>query len=132
MRYLADTNILAELARPRPDPGVQTWADGVPALFISVITLEEIVFGLARRPNPRVQAWFEDFLADFCELLPVSTSIAAQAGGLRGQLAKHGRVRSQADMLIVATAIEHQLMLVTRNVRDFEDCGAQILNPFTS
>ncbi|MEQ9484212.1 MAG: hypothetical protein RIG27_18290 [Coleofasciculus sp. F4-SAH-05] len=50
---------------------------------------------------------------------------------MRGQLRTQGKPRSQADMLIAATAQVHQLTLVTRNIRDFEDCGILTLNPFT-
>jgi toxin FitB len=55
-----------------------------------------------------------------------------RAGALRGQLAARGLVRHQADMLIAATAQAHQLTLVPRNIRDFEDCGIGLLNPFSN
>ncbi|MCP4697430.1 MAG: type II toxin-antitoxin system VapC family toxin [Gammaproteobacteria bacterium] len=130
MKHLADTNILSELARRQPDPGVQAWADSLPALFLSAVAVDEIVFGLAKKPNLRVQHWFEGFLAEFCEVLPVDEAIARHAGELRGQFAGRGIARTQADMLIAATALVHHLILVTRNVDDFEDCGVQVLNPF--
>jgi predicted nucleic acid-binding protein len=50
---------------------------------------------------------------------------------MRGKLRNQGKTRSQADMLIAATAQIHQLTLVTRNIRDFEDCDILLLNPFT-
>ena len=55
----------------------------------------------------------------------------SNAGVLRGQLGRRGRPRAQADMLIAATAALHGLTLATRNVRDFEDCGVAVVNPFT-
>ena len=128
---LVDTNVLSELARPEPHPGVVRWADrvGLP-VHLSVVTLEEIHFGLGSRPNPRIAAWFETFLSKDCEILPITAAIARQAGALRGQLRADGQQRTQADMLIAATAQAHQLSLVTRNLRDFEGCGIPLLNPF--
>lgn len=130
---LVDTNVLGELARPEPDPGVLRWAAGVALpISISVVTLEEVHFGLAWRPNPRVEAWFARFLAEDCEVLPITGEIARRAGQLRGRFRAEGRQRTQADMLIVATAQAHQVSLVTRNVRDFEGCGIALLDPFAT
>lgn len=130
---LVDTNVLSELARPQPAPAVQRWAAAVPLpIRVSGVTLEEIHYGLTRRPNPRIQAWFETFFADGCEVLPVSEAIARRAGELRGRLRAEGQQRTQADMLIAATAQAHQLPLVTRNVGNFEGCGIALLDPFAS
>lgn len=131
MRYLCDTNILSELARPRPNPGVLRWATSVARVSLSAITLEEIQFGLAWHPNPRVIAWFESFLSDHCELVPVTAEVARVSGHLRGQLRADGKSRTQADMLIAATASVFGLTMVTRNARDFEGCGIALLNPFS-
>ncbi len=70
--FLVDTNILSELARPRPDDRVVAWARTVVKVSLSVITLEEIQFGLAWKPNTRVQAWFDTFLREHCEIGPAS------------------------------------------------------------
>jgi len=128
---LCDTNILSELARPRPNQGVIEWAANVSNICLSTITVDEIYFGLTRRPNARILQWFETFLANDCEVLPVTTEIAQSAGELRGQLSLKGQVRSQADMLIAATALVHKLRLVTRNERDFKDCNLVVINPFS-
>jgi predicted nucleic acid-binding protein len=130
MSILVDTNILSELARPRPDPRVIAWAGGLPTVMLSVVTVEEVFFGLSAKPSPRIQRWFEDFLDSDCRVLEVTTPIARHAGVLRGQLTKRGRPRAQADMLIAATAALHGLTLATRNERDFEDCGVTVVNPF--
>jgi predicted nucleic acid-binding protein len=128
--YLCDTNVLSELARPQPNAGVAAWAQNVSAVTVSVITVEEIAYGLAWKPNLRILGWFQDFLEHYSEVLPVTADIAARAGRLRGTLQGQGRPRTQADMLIAATAQFHGLTLVTRNARDFEDCGVALLDPF--
>src|SRR5262249_24096828 len=128
--YLVNTNVLSELARPRPNDRVVAWARTVAHVSLSVITLEEVQFGLAWRPNARIQAWFDAFVRDHCEIRPVPAETAATAGALRGRLAAQGAARSQADMLIAATAQIERLTLVTRNVRDFAECPIAILDPF--
>ena len=107
------------------------WARTVPLpLSISVITLEEIHYGLSWRPNVAIQAWFETFLEQSCDVLPITTAIAARAGQLRGGFRLAGRQRTQADMLIAATAQAYQLALATRNARDFEGRGIPLVDPF--
>jgi predicted nucleic acid-binding protein len=114
-----------------PNPGVIQWASTVSKISVSVVTLEEVLFGLAFRPNVRIRAWFDSFLEMYCHVLPVTREIAKASGQLRGSLRAGGEARTQADMLIAATAQHHQLVLVTRNVRDFEGCGIPVLNPFS-
>lgn len=127
---LVDTNVLGELSRKDPDPGVTEWARTVSLpLSISAVTVEEIHYGLSWRPNPEIRAWFERFLEEGCIVLPVTAAIAERAGELRGTFRTRGEQRTQADMLIAATAQVHQLRLVTRNSRDFEGCGISIVDP---
>lgn len=128
--FLCDTNVLSELARRRPNAGVTEWSQDVSSIAISVITVEEIAYGLAWKPNPRIIGWFQGFLLGHAEVLPITAEIAGRSGRLRGTLQGRGRTRTQADMLIAATAHFHGLTLVTRNARDFEDCGLSILDPF--
>ncbi len=130
MTFLCDTNVLSELARPSPNPGVLAWAEDVRVVSISTITIDEVVFGLTLRPNARVLAWFEDFVARSCQVLDVTPTIARTAGAMRARLAGRGQVRTQADMLIASSAAVHGLTLVTRNVKDFTGCGIDLLNPF--
>ena len=72
MTFLVDTNVVSELCRPAPNPGVLAWAEPVSLVALSVVTVEEIFFGLAWKPNQRIQSWFESFLASSCEILPVT------------------------------------------------------------
>src|SRR5262245_44208394 len=104
MSWLVDTNVLSELVRPRPNAAVVAWADGIERISVSTITFEEIMFGLAWKPNPRICQWFSQFFAEACDVLPVTAAIAERAGVMRGQLRAAGHTRSQADMLIAATA----------------------------
>jgi predicted nucleic acid-binding protein len=86
--------------------------------------------GLALRRNDKVQRWLEQFNEHRCSVLDVSIAIARHAGTLRGQHAARGRVRSQADMVIAATAAQHGLTIATRNECDFDDCGVLVEKPF--
>jgi toxin FitB len=130
MSVLIDTNVLSELARPSPNTHVVRWAQGLEGLAISVVTLDEVFFGLTIKPNVRVHGWFEAFVELHCHVLDVTAPIARQAGILRGQLSLRGRPRTQADMLIAATAAQHGLTLATRNQRNFEGCGIALVDPF--
>jgi len=127
---LVDTNVLTELVRPDPDPGVVAWSADARQVAISVVTLEEIRFGLTWRPNDRVEAAIIGLIEQHCEVMPVTEEIATLAGQMRGELRRRGATRTQADMLIAATARRLRMALVTRNVRDFADLGIALLNPF--
>jgi len=127
---IVDTNVLSELTKKAPDPGVLEWAQQITKVAVSVATVEEVYFGLSWKPNPRILRWFEEFLENHAEILPVTAGIAKRAGEIRGQLQARGQTRTTWDMVIAMTAQEHHLMVVTRNVDHFEGCGVPILNPF--
>jgi len=127
---LADTNVISEFVKKTPHPQVMQWLKAVHALTVSVVTLEEAHFGLAWQPDTRKLALFNALVDSLHAVHPITPSIAQRAGVLRGQFQAQGLVRSAPDMLIAATAIEHQLVLATRNVRDFTGCGVQVVNPF--
>jgi predicted nucleic acid-binding protein len=127
---LADTNVISEFVKKTPESRVMRWLQSVQLLAISVVTLEEAHFGLAWQPNTRKLALFNALVERLHAVYPITPSIAQRAGVLRGQFQAQGIIRSAPDMLIAATAIEHQLVLATRNVRDFMGCGVQVVNPF--
>ncbi len=129
MQYLVDTNIISEMAKPAPDPGVLEWARDIQSCAISAVTVEEIFYGISWKPNDRVRSWVEAFLQNHAEIVPVSGPIARRAGMLRGQLQARGISRTQADIFIAATAAELGLTVVTHNARDFEGCGVAVLDP---
>ncbi len=130
MSFLFDTNVLSELARPQPQPSVLSFTSGLSQIALSAITVDEVFYGLTAKPNLRIRAWFEMFIASHCFVLPVTEAIAKQAGEMRGKLQTEGQPRTQADMLIAATAKTHQLTLVTRNIKDFQGCDLLLLDPF--
>lgn len=139
MRYLLDTNILSELVRPQPDPGVVNWvlAHADPLYHLSVVSLSELQFGISRLPpgqrRDRMQAWLAHDLsqrfADRC--LGVDEAVALRCGQLRADRQTRGAPLHVADGLIAATAAIHDLVLVTRNIRDFVGLDLQLLNPFS-
>ena len=127
---LADTNVISEFVKRTPDAQVMRWLQSVDLLAISAVTLEEANFGLAWQPNTRKLALFNALVQRLHAVYPITAAIAQRCGVLRGQFQAQGVTRSVPDMLIAATAIEHQLVLATRNVRDFMGCGVQVINPF--
>jgi toxin FitB len=128
--YLADTNVLSELVKKSPDAHVMQWVQSAPLIAISAVTIEEAHFGLAWQPNARKLSLFNAVVQNLHTVYPITESIAQRAGILRGQFQAQGITRSPPDMLIAATAQEHQLIIATRNVRDFVGCGVQVVNPF--
>jgi predicted nucleic acid-binding protein len=136
--FLLDTNIPSELTRDRPEFRVVQWLEGQPAenLFLSAITIGEIRKGLVLLPAGRRRAeldnWFRaDLLIWFRDrILPVTHAVADRWGTLDGERQLRGQALNTADGMIAATAIEHNLTLVTRNVRDFDNLGVAIFNPW--
>jgi toxin FitB len=136
--FLLDTNIPSELTRPQSNPQVEKWLDDADdeQLFFSVVSLGEIFKGITILPESKrrqqLQQWLEQTLRPWFEgrILPVSEPIAERWGILAGQCQLRGRPLQVADGLIAATALEHGLTVVTHNVRDFEDLGVTILDPW--
>ena len=82
MTPLCDTNIISELCKSQPDPGVAAWSADVTTIAISVITLEEIIYGLSAKPNARIQSWFQElFLKAYCQVLPITLEDGSMRGG---------------------------------------------------
>ena len=135
MSYLIDTNVLSELRRKQPDPQVVAWMQARPrqSLYLSVLTLGEIRKGLERVEDAaRKQAlldWLEVELSNYFvgRLLAVDAHTADRWGRL---LAQAGRPLPAIDALLAATALQHDLTLVTRNTRDFLGLGVRLVNPW--
>ena len=135
--FLLDTNIPSELIRTRPDPRVENWvyAKDEQSLHLSVVSIGELRRGLvilsASKRRTELERWFEnDLLPRFHgRILVVTHSIADRWGVLDGQCQLKGTPLKTADGMIAATAIEHDLTIVTRNVRDFAGLGVEVFNP---
>ena len=128
--YLLDTNIVSEFIKKSPDQHVMTWLQNVRLLAVSAITVEEANYGLAWQPNPARLALINGIFEQLHAVYPITEAIAKRAGILRGQFQAQGITRTAPDTLIAATAQEHQLVLATRNTRDFLGCAVQLVNPF--
>ncbi len=131
--YLLDTNVISELARKKPNPSVLEFFESLDEITISVITVEEIEFGIERLPQAQrknLWRWWSALLSLPPNVLEIDDKIAKLAGNLRAKQEAKGKSRTQADMLIAATAISNGLILVTRNTKDFSDSGVSVLNPF--
>ncbi|TCT06345.1 type II toxin-antitoxin system VapC family toxin [Paralcaligenes ureilyticus] len=135
MSYLLDTNVLSELRRKAPNPAVLQWFTHRPAstLYLSVLTLGEIRKGVeAISKVDRRQLlvdWLETELSAFFigRILSVDVAVADRWGRL---VAAAGRPLPAIDSLLAATALEHDLVLVTRNTKDFESLGVSLINPW--
>jgi len=132
--YLLDTDVISELRRRRRNRNVVAWISDVSAadLFLSVVTIGEIELGIARQRvrNPSfakdLADWLEVTLRAYEErILPLTVGIARRWGRLAAQLGN-----KQLDLAIAATALEHGLTVVTRNISDFEPTGVTVLDPF--
>jgi len=137
--YLLDTNFVSEWVKPRPDPGVVTWLTTVDeeALYLSVATLAELRYGVARLASSgrrsRLDRWLREELSErFAgRILPVNERIALAWGEVRAERDKSGRPISAMDALIAGTALVHGLTLVTRNRGDFDGSVSELLDPWT-
>jgi predicted nucleic acid-binding protein len=136
--YLLDTCVLSELRKPTPDPNVTAWIQQVDEshLYLSVIVLGEIQKGIAKLDDSKkkqaLQLWLEQNLqARFAgRILPIDSSVALEWGLLQGLAARSGNPMPVIDSLIGATAICHNLTLVTRNTADFERLPVKLVNPW--
>ena len=135
MRYLLDTSVISEVGKGKQsDPNVATWYDSMQpeSLCISALVIGEIRAGVEKLRDRQAEraAAFErrlvlviDLYAD--RIIGIDRRIAEQWGRLNAR-----RRRPAVDGLIAATALAHGMVVVTRNVRDFAETGAEILNPF--
>ena len=136
--FLLDTNVLSEFSRTgEPDQHVDIWLKTTAdeSLFASVLTFAEIRRGIELLPSGKRRAqleqWQEEVIASFeTRLLPVTKAIADRWAVLSAQAQRRGTPLTNIDGLIAATALQHDLMLATRNVKDFAGLGVSILNPW--
>jgi predicted nucleic acid-binding protein len=138
VRLLLDTNVLSEVTRPVPEARVLEWLDRLDEdrAFISVISIAEIRRGVALmdvgRKRDALAEWLATDLPGRFEnrVIAVNEPIALAWGDLMGLAKRSGRGFSSMDGLIAATAIVHDLTIATRNTKDFEGFGIEIVDPW--
>ena len=136
--YLLDTNVVSELTKSRVEPNVLAWiaAQTIGSMKLSVISLGEMEKGFTTMSDlqrrARLELWMERQLLELFlgQVLSITPSIAKLWGVFDGKRRMAGRPLSVPDGMIAATAFEHGLTLVTRNVKDFEGLGITVLNPW--
>lgn len=137
MNYLLDTCFISELRKPEPDKSVLEWFNsaGENSLFISALTIGELRYGIALLPESAKRKDLEDWLRsienNFNEMIiPIDEKIAGKWGEMRAAARAGGNSLSVIDGLLAATCDIYELILVTRNEKDFEATGIRINNPW--
>jgi toxin FitB len=134
VRYLLDTNVLSELRRRTPHPAIASWFEATPGseLFISVLVVGEIRQGIERirdRDPARAEVferWLGVLKRDFADrVVPISMRVAEAWGRLNAP-----RALPVVDSLLAATALVHELTLVTRDTSSLETTGVPLLDPW--
>jgi toxin FitB len=136
--FLLDTNVISELIKPKPEPKVTTWIDGTDEelLFLSVLTLGEIRKGVVLRPRSvrrtALEAWLSKELPlRFSNRISgVDQEVADRWGHLSDLTSARGVHLGVIDGLLAATAMQHDLTLVTRDTRDVDATGVTLFNPW--
>jgi len=134
MRFLVDANVLSEITRPSPAPQVLDWlATNEAELAVNPVILGEIEYGIlllavgARRN--RLLEWFRVGVKKI-HVFDFDAATASMWAQLLAQLRGNGKSMPVKDSMISASAFTHKLTVVTRNIRDFEPCGVNVLDPF--
>lgn len=138
MRYLLDTCAVSELVKPAPDAGVLEWfaQQAELSLCLSPLSLGELKRGIEKLATGKRKTFLQKWLAANVierfgdRVLPVTAEIGLRWGELQAQLEKKGKPMPAIDGLIAATALHHQLTVVTRNIKDMEASGATLFNPW--
>ena len=135
-----DTNVLSEALRPVPQPSVLDWLANQPraSLFITTVTRGEILYGIrlladGKRRQGLWDAARKIFDADFADqVLSFDSDAADMYAEIAASRRAAGKPISQFDAMIVAMARSRGASVATRNVQDFEDCGVDVINPWTA
>ncbi len=136
--FLLDTNCISELVRPKPEPSVLEWMEAADeaTLYLSVLTVGEIrkgVAGLAQgKRRTQLETWLEvDLQARFSgRIVPIDAAIADRWGLLTAEAKRKGNPLSVIDGLLAATALHHNLTVVSRNSSDFTNTQVPVVNPW--
>jgi len=134
VKYLVDANVWSEVTRADPAPEVVQWLLAHEAsLVVDPVILGELEYGILRLPAGRrrasLEAWFSRTF-DGVTCLPFTTETSRHWARLLARLHKRGAQMPIKDSLIAATALQHELTVVTRNTRDFKRAGVPVVDPF--
>lgn len=135
---LLDTNVVSELMSPHPEPRIVRWLDQYPAqtLYITAITEAEIRFGITLLPLGKRQSCLLEAAETLFDslftgrILSFGRSAAAQYAQIAAHRRRMGRPITTADCQIAALARDHDALLATRNIRDFEETNVNVINPW--
>jgi toxin FitB len=132
--YLVDANVLSEPTKQSADSKVVSWLTAnESALVVDSIILGELRIGILALPRGRKRAnlerWFEA-VVETMDCLPWDATISARWAALVVELKRKGETIPLLDGMIAATALQHGLILATRNIRDFKKTGVKTFNPF--
>lgn len=137
MNFLLDTCLISEPKQKKPNERVLEWLDAQDEskLYLSVLTIGEIKKGIARlessRKKTELEKWLEKLRARFSRrIVPSTEKTFLVWGKMYGEFERKGSVRPAFDSLLEATALEHDLIFVTRNVKNFQNSQVTILNPW--
>jgi len=136
--FLLDTNCISEVVRLKPEPRVMAWMEGADEshLYLSVLTMGEIRKGLdalqQSKRRTQLETWLElELQARFSgRILPIDAAVADRWGLLAASAKRRGKALSSIDGLLAATAIHHNLTIVSRNVSDFANTYVPVVNPW--
>jgi len=136
--WLLDTNVLSELRRPRPSVSVVKWVItySLDYLYISVVTLAEIRFGIELVADParrmKLNEWLDHELRPMFEdrVLAIDEHVMLKWRLMVEEGRKRGHTYSQPDLLIAATAAHHGLVVVSRDTSEYEMANVPVLNPW--
>lgn len=133
MKHLVDANVLSEATKPKPNPRVVEWLRRNERwVVVDPIVLGEIRFGIllmARGARRReLERWFGEGVRRI-ECLPFDATVGLRWAELLAALRKRGRPMSVKDSLIAASALAHEVSVVTLNRRDFESAGVRLVDP---
>ena len=139
MSLLLDTNVVSELLRPSPNPAVESWVAARLAseLYFSAVGEAELRYGVAMLPEGQrkdaLATAIEGILREDFEdrILPFDSSAARAYANIAAGHRAAGRTVAPADCQIAAIAHSRSMAVATRNVRDFEDIGIEVVDPWT-
>jgi predicted nucleic acid-binding protein len=138
LSFLLDTNVLSELNKKLPEPKVAAWfqSQAISDCYLSLITIGEIEQGIAALRDEARAASLEKWLETTVKprfagrILPIDEGVIQRWGKLMGNAQKQGQPLSAIDTMIAATALEHDLTLVTRNITDVNRVSVKLFNPW--